>query len=62
MYIYDKDYEKKDMLPKNYDKETFIIADAERYFFNTKIRWANLGQHYDWDNRCYFKDSSSPMP
>lgn len=26
------------------------------------MRWSNLGQHYDWDNRCYFPDSCSPIP
>ena len=26
------------------------------------MRWANLGYHYDWDNRCYFKDSKSEIP
>ena len=62
MCIYKDEYLENDIRPKNYDKDTFIVEDPDRYFFNNKIRWSNLGRHYDWDHRCYFSDSSSPMP
>lgn len=38
------------------------MKDPSKYYFNKKIRWANAGKHYDWDNRCYFKDPGSSVP
>ena len=65
LYIYEPEYlqDKNNLYADNkgYDINKFLISDPERFFFNTKIRWANLGIHYDWDNRCYFKDSVSPI-
>lgn len=34
---------------ENFDK--FIVHDDKRYNFNNKIRWANVGYQYDWNNR-----------
>jgi len=63
LYIYEKDYikDKSNLYADNsgYNKSKFLIEDKNRFYFNTKIRWVNLGVHYDWDNRCYFKDSKS---
>lgn len=39
-----------------------MVAAPDRYFFNRKTRWANLGRHYDWDHRCYFEGPGSPLP
>jgi alkylated DNA repair protein alkB family protein 1 len=39
-----------------------FVAAKDRYFFNRKTRWANLGRHYDWDNRRYFDGPGSPIP
>lgn len=66
LYIYDPLYKKqseaKYIDAKDYVPEKHIISSKDRYFFNRKTRWANLGFHYDWDNRCYFKDSFSTIP
>lgn len=61
MYIYDEK-ERGDNRPRQYDEKTFVVSKNEKYFFNDKLRWCNLGSHYDWDNRCYFKDSYSTIP
>lgn len=47
---------------KDYDKNKFVIEDDNRYYFDTKTRWSNLGWHYDWDHRCYFPNSRSEIP
>lgn len=70
LYIYEKDTEKMDDPDKDkkvhhdakdYNKDHFIVYDPQRYFFNSKIRWANLGRQYNWDKRDYFvKDSHIP--
>lgn len=66
LFIYESDYKaNKDSLHKDawlYDAEKFIVADKNKYFFNRKIWWANLGYHYDWDHRCYFKNTDSNIP
>ena len=36
-----------------YNLKKFLINDPEKYYFNKKIRWANVGYQYDWDNRMY---------
>ena len=33
-----------------------------KYFFNKKIRWANVGYQYDWNNRCYPKIENFKLP
>ncbi|CAD8194971.1 unnamed protein product [Paramecium pentaurelia] len=43
LFIYKED--------ENFDK--FIVHDNKRYHFNNKIRWANVGYQYDWNNRHY---------
>lgn len=49
MYIYNES-ERGNNRPKQYDEETFIVKNEQKYFFNDKLRWSNLGAHYDWDN------------
>lgn len=29
------------------------MKDPSKYTFNNKIRWANVGYQYDWNNRHY---------
>ena len=64
LYIYDSKYkETKGALfkdAKTYNFEHF--NEQTKYSFNRKIRWANLGYHYDWDNRCYYQDKKSDIP
>jgi len=36
-----------------YEKERFVVSDTEKYYFNKKIRWSNVGYQYDWNNRLY---------
>jgi alkylated DNA repair protein alkB family protein 1 len=66
LYIYEKEYkDDPEALHKNakdYDHDKFIINSKNRYFFNRKMRWSNLGHYYDWDHRCYFKESHSEIP
>lgn len=47
--------------PREYNKEHYVVAAPERYFFNSKIRWSNLGRQYNWDKRDYHA-KESPMP
>lgn len=47
--------------PREYNKEHYIVADPDRYYFNSKIRWSNLGRQYNWDKRDYHT-KESPMP
>ena len=47
--------------PREYNKDHYIVTDANRYFFNSKIRWSNLGRQYNWDKRDYHA-KQSPMP
>lgn len=63
LFIYEKDnIDKPAGNPtRDYNKEKWVIADENRYFFNTKIRWSNLGRQYDWTNRGYHEwDSKIP--
>jgi alkylated DNA repair protein alkB homolog 1 len=54
MYIYEEPNEanKNEPLP-TYDITKFLVDDPEKYYFNKKIRWTNLGYHYDWNERRY---------
>ncbi len=38
------------------------MKDYSRYYFNKKIRWANVGYQYDWNNRTYPSEKSSLPP
>lgn len=64
LYIYEAQYKKKEEAlyanAKQYNVDHF--REKERYDFNRKIRWANLGYHYDWDNRCYYENKKSGIP
>ncbi|KRX08067.1 hypothetical protein PPERSA_02199 [Pseudocohnilembus persalinus] len=46
---------------KDYNKDHFVINDYQKFNFDTKIRWANVGSQYDWDNRQY-PLVQTPMP
>lgn len=48
-------------LPRAYNKAHYLISSSDRYFFNSKIRWSNVGKQYNWDNRDYL-DTESKMP
>ena len=37
----------------SYKSEKYIVNDNEKYFFNKKIRWTNLGYQYNWNERIY---------
>jgi alkylated DNA repair protein alkB homolog 1 len=39
-----------------------IINDDNKFFFQTAIRWANIGKQYDWPNRCYFSPNIPLVP
>jgi len=57
LYIYEEEYKKDpDGLHKanDYNKNHWVVSDPTTYHFNTKIRWSNIGQQYDWDHRTYF--------
>lgn len=43
LFIYKED--------EDFTKST--VHDDKRYHFNNKIRWANVGYQYDWNNRHY---------
>jgi DNA alkylation damage repair protein AlkB len=47
--------------PRQYNKEHYILQEGSRYFFNTKIRWSNIGRQYNWDKRDYHA-KHTPMP
>ena len=47
--------------PKDYNKDHFLVEDNNRYYFNTKIRWSNIGKQYNWDKRDYLVTEST-MP
>ncbi len=54
LYIYDEEYYKdKDEPIQTYDKKLFVVDDPNKYYFNRKIRWSNLGFQYDWNDRLY---------
>jgi alkylated DNA repair protein alkB family protein 1 len=36
-----------------YEMDKFLVADPQKYYFNKKIRWSNVGYQYDWNNRMY---------
>ncbi len=40
---------------KLYDKDKYVVSDFQKYSFNRKVRWANVGWHYDWELRKYLK-------
>jgi len=62
LFIYEDSYQEEDK-PKN-EKEILkkIVNDDERYFFHTAVRWANIGDQYDWANRCYFSKKKQVVP
>jgi len=53
MYIYDPETANKDEPIPTYDISKFLVDDPEKYYFNKKIRWANVGYQYDWNERKY---------
>ena len=70
MYIYESGYKEapqpleKGEEPKTrqYDKHWYLVNDTERFHFNQKIRWSNLGKQYNWDERGYLpKESTMPV-
>lgn len=73
LYIYEKeesqakqnDPDKEKMVKhdaREYNKDHFLVSDANRYHFNSKIRWSNLGRQYNWDKRDYFVKESPILP
>jgi len=46
---------------RDYNKEHYMVSDHKRYFFNSKIRWSNVGYQYNWDKRDYYP-VASPIP
>lgn len=64
LYIYEKSYKQDNSAlhgsAKSYDLSKTLWQ--EPFNFNKKIRWANLGYHYDWDNRCYHEALKSDIP
>ena len=46
---------------KDYNKDKFIINDFNKFNFNKKVRWSNVGAQYDWDNRKY-PSFTTPIP
>lgn len=64
LYIYEKDY-KKDQNALHGSAKVYDISKTlfiHPFNFNKKIRWANLGYHYDWDHRCYHESMKSDIP
>jgi len=54
LYIYDPEFnQNKDEPLPTYDKKLFVVDDPKKYYFNTKIRWSNIGFQYDWNDRIY---------
>lgn len=58
LYIYGDEGKKEEFKDKDgnypsYDITQFLVADKEKYYFNKKIRWSNVGYQYDWNNRKY---------
>jgi len=54
LYIYDPEFnQNKDEPLQTYDKKLFVVDDPKKYYFNTKIRWSNIGFQYDWNDRLY---------
>ncbi|KAM3139762.1 hypothetical protein pb186bvf_008220 [Paramecium bursaria] len=51
LFIYDQQ--------QKFEAET--THDDNKYHFNHKIRWTNVGQQYDWDNRKY-PQQKAPVP
>ena len=45
-----------------YDVEKYVVKDQQKYFFNRKIRWANVGWHYDWELRQYLAQNTTLSP
>lgn len=39
--------------PYNYKH---FITLSDKYNFNSKLRWANLGYQYNWTDRCYYPE------
>jgi len=46
---------------KEKDDESLFIKDVNKYCFNNKIRWSNMGFQYDWTNRTY-PDQKTQLP
>lgn len=46
---------------KDYNKDKFVINDFNKFNFNKKVRWSNVGAQYDWDNRKY-PSFTTPIP
>lgn len=66
LYIYEEDYRRNPAnaysSAKPYDAQRFAVSDDDRFHFNTKVRWANVGEQYDWDNRRYFPRGATEIP
>lgn len=45
-----------------YDKKKYVVSDDNKYHFNTKVRWANVGWHYDWELRQYLDSNTYLTP
>jgi len=45
----------------NIDESKIHVKDKNKYCFNNKIRWSNLGFQYDWTNRRY-PDEKTSLP
>lgn len=54
LYIYEQNPDPKSDEPvQTYDLSLFLVDDPEKYYFNKKIRWSNIGFQYDWNDRLY---------
>jgi hypothetical protein len=42
---------------KIYNKQKYLEKD--KYIFDKKIRWANIGYQYNWDERNYFNTNTT---
>ena len=54
LYIYEDHpgANKNEPLP-TYDLNQYLEKDPNKYYFDRKIRWSNIGFQYDWNNRLY---------
>lgn len=59
LYIYDPETANPNEPLPTYELSKFLVDDPEKYYFNKKIRWANLGYHYDWNERMYPKGKTN---
>ena len=59
MYIYEPENQKPGEPIATYDISQFLVDDPEKYYFNKKIRWSNVGYQYDWNERKYPQGQTS---